>query len=131
MYSIKSKIPPSRHTPTVCRLTGFKQRIQFLSCYRLSFWISMQNNSIKIYLLRDLTTYKLYCIKLFSAMVQVDMKDIISDSHCYQRCDYVQYDNEVEFIKHQRHLEWVCNIVSSGTVLIISKMVANSSKTKK
>ncbi|KAF9420405.1 hypothetical protein HW555_003327 [Spodoptera exigua] len=44
------------------------------------------------------------CIYQTIDMIEVDIKDIISDSECYQRCDYVEYDSEVEFIKHQRHL---------------------------
>ncbi|XP_050557665.1 uncharacterized protein LOC118280574 [Spodoptera frugiperda] len=44
------------------------------------------------------------CIYQTIEMIEVDIKDIISDSECYQRCDYVEYDSEVEFVKHQRHL---------------------------
>ncbi|CAB3242816.1 unnamed protein product [Arctia plantaginis] len=40
----------------------------------------------------------------FSSMVQVDIKEIISENECYQRCDYVQYDTEVEYVRHQRRL---------------------------
>ncbi|KAJ8732391.1 hypothetical protein PYW07_014990 [Mythimna separata] len=47
------------------------------------------------------------CIYQTIEMIEVDIKDIISDSECYQRCDYVEYDTEVEFIKHQRHLRRV------------------------
>ncbi|XP_075971051.1 sodium channel protein Nach-like [Anticarsia gemmatalis] len=44
------------------------------------------------------------CVHQAIGKVQGDIKDIITNSECYQRCDYVQYDNEVEFLKHQRHL---------------------------
>ena len=43
-------------------------------------------------------------VSLLLEMIEVDIKDIISDSECYQRCDYVEYDTEVEFVKNQRHL---------------------------
>ncbi|KAH9631339.1 hypothetical protein HF086_001610 [Spodoptera exigua] len=48
--------------------------------------------------------FDIIIFSLVTDMIEVDIKDIISDSECYQRCDYVEYDSEVEFIKHQRHL---------------------------
>ncbi|XP_047020529.1 sodium channel protein Nach-like [Helicoverpa zea] len=45
------------------------------------------------------------CIYQTIEMIEVDIKDIISDSECYQRCDYVEYSTEVEFVRNQRNFK--------------------------
>ncbi|XP_021203492.3 sodium channel protein Nach [Bombyx mori] len=58
------------------------------------------------------TWERLLCIYQMIEKTEVDIRGIIADSECYQRCDYVQYETEVEFIKNHR-LSTVVNETSS------------------
>ncbi|KAJ0179652.1 hypothetical protein K1T71_004243 [Dendrolimus kikuchii] len=48
---------------------------------------------------------RLICIYGTIGKVQEDNSYLISLNQCYQRCDYVQYSTEVEYIKHHRELK--------------------------
>ncbi|CAH2106869.1 unnamed protein product [Euphydryas editha] len=51
---------------------------------------------------RNCTWEKLKCIYRMIDQVQNDIRNIISEHECYQRCDYVQYDTEAEYINLDR-----------------------------
>lgn len=43
-----------------------------------------------------------YLYTFFSEKVQADMRRIMVQKECYQKCDYVQYETEVEFIENRQ-----------------------------
>ncbi|XP_038210581.1 uncharacterized protein LOC119831349 [Zerene cesonia] len=48
------------------------------------------------------TWEKLLCVHQILAKVQGNIRSIISENACYQKCDYVQYETKAEYIKEQR-----------------------------
>ncbi|XP_023943112.2 uncharacterized protein LOC112049465 [Bicyclus anynana] len=48
------------------------------------------------------TWERLQCIYQTLNRVQSDIRDVISQ--CYQKCDYVQYETEAEYVKVDRHI---------------------------
>ncbi|XP_046960540.1 uncharacterized protein LOC124530417 [Vanessa cardui] len=51
------------------------------------------------------TWERLKCIYQNLDRVQSDVRDIIVEQECYQRCDYVQYDTEAEYVKVDRMVD--------------------------
>ncbi|XP_050342408.1 uncharacterized protein LOC126768422 [Nymphalis io] len=51
------------------------------------------------------TWERLKCIYQQLDRVQSDVRDIIVEQECYQRCDYVQYDTEAEYVKVDRMVD--------------------------
>ncbi|XP_053602939.1 uncharacterized protein LOC128670935 [Plodia interpunctella] len=59
---------------------------------------------------------RLACIYETTDRVLGNMKGIIAESDCYQRCDYVQYDTDAKYIRQQRRFHDLSNGYSKISV---------------
>ncbi|XP_045446321.1 uncharacterized protein LOC123654465 [Melitaea cinxia] len=57
---------------------------------------------LKVEDFRQCSWERLKCIYKMIDQVQNDIRNIILEHECYQRCDYVQFDTEAEYIKLDR-----------------------------
>ncbi|XP_050676132.1 sodium channel protein Nach-like [Leptidea sinapis] len=71
-------------------------------CQCLPFYYTSQNlNLVNEYLPCNWAGH--VCIYQMLGQVQEDLRKILSNNDCYQKCDFVQYETEADFIKEDRN----------------------------
>ncbi|XP_045534338.1 sodium channel protein Nach-like [Papilio machaon] len=61
---------------------------------------------------------RLICVYNSLEFIQGNIREVVSNNVCYQNCDYIEYETEVEYLKQDRTSSVVNNLVKNSRVTV-------------